>query len=296
MIKTGLSAVRESLEKAKAKASSQSSQRGLNYFSWKDGEKKIVRFLTDDDILTGRFYEFVQGNDGRPHDFLYAPDILGEGTEDFVLKYGGKSFERGMSGPLVEPKLKERIIGLGVLREEVPNPSGSGLIVRDHIYDIDVNGTTYQARWFGLVKQATGNFWTHLLHAASRYGDTICNRDYEITREGSNLETKYHIIPLDPDPDLKDVETVQKYYGYGKPWDDSDPDRYLYCPQTIRQWAEGYAGEDRVKYWLAPKEGQSLSGLNEFHPATTSNPDEAQAAVPSGTEFDSLRERLLKNR
>ena len=150
----------------------------------------------------------------------------------------------------------------------------------------------------GIVKQAQQNFWTHLVAASNRYGGTICNRDYEISREGTGFDTKYHIIPIDPDPDLKDLDVVKKFYGYGKEFDQSDPDRFLFCPQTLHDWAKNYASEERVKYWLAPKEGSAEpSGMDEFASATTSNSgDEAQVVTPQSTDFGSLKERLLKNK
>lgn len=293
-MRTGLSVARESIEKAKAKSSQTfTPTRGLNYFSFKDGEKKILRFLTDD-LLVANFYEFVCGNDGRPHDFICSKDVFGEGTEDFVVKYGGKSFERGMSGPLIDLKPKERIVGIAVLRQEIPAPGGKGLRTIDHTENIEVGGKTYKSRWFGIVKQATGNFWNDLLYVAERYDDSLCLRDWEISREGSGLDTKYHFIALDPDPDLNTIEAVQDFYGYGKDIAPDDSDRFLFCPQTIPQWAEHYAGEERVKHWLAPKDGQpqyAPSGMDEF-----TRGDEAQAHVPQGTDFGSLKERLLRNK
>lgn len=290
-MKTGLSEVKASIDKQKEKQAL-SNTRSANYFRWKNGDKKIVRFLTDD-VITVRFYEYVVGSDEKPHDFLYSPDVFGEGTEDFVLKYGGKSFEKGLSGPLVEPRAIERTVGLAVLREEIPAVGGSQL--RDNIVELEVGDATFRGRWFGIIKQAHGNFWHQLIHLGMRYG-TLCDRDYEITREGEKLDTKYSIIPLDPDPELKDVEHLQKFYGYGKRWDNEDKDRFLYCPQTLPQWAENYAGEERVKFFLTPKEEQqsSSNGNDEFHPATTLNPveDEAQAELPTNTNFGDLKTRL----
>ena len=297
-MKTGLDAVRESIERAKAKAQSQLPSRGLNYFSWKDGEKKILRFLTDE-IITAQFYEFICGNDGRPHDFLYSPDVFGQGSEDFVVKYGGKSFERGLSGPLVDPRLKERTVAIAALRAEIPSAAGRGLTTIDHTYDQEVDGKSYKSRWFGIVKQATGNFWSDLIYVAERYDGSLCKRDWEVTREGGGLDTKYHFIAMDPDPDLKEIDQVQKFYGYGKEMPSDDPDRFLFCPQTLDQWAKNYAGEDRVKFWLTSKEnGQPIntSGMDEFAAGTTHNPnpDEAQAQPPSATEFADLKDRLSR--
>lgn len=288
-IKTGLQALREHGEKQAAQSSGNVSGK-INYFKWDNGDKKIIRFLTDD-IITAKFYEYVVDARGKFQNFIYAPDVFGEGTEDFVKKYGGKRYENGNSGPLVEPKLIERTAGIAVLRKEIQKPGGGTEIV-DHVEDITIGEQQFKSRWFGIVRQAYGNFWHMLSDLGMRYG-TLCDRDYEIRRTGERLDTKYSIIPLDPDPDLRDMESLHKYYGYGKPWDTTDPNRYLNCPQTLHQWAEYYGGEERVKYFLSPGENKEQSVAE----TKTAEADEAQASAPEGTEFGaSLKDLLLKNK
>jgi hypothetical protein len=87
---------------------------------------------------------------------------------------------------------------------------------------------------------------------------------------------------------------MHKYYGYGKPWDTNDPNRFLNCPQTLHQWAERYGSEDRVKYFLVPDD--AVQAVPVIAPAANDG-DEAQVAVPEGTEFGaSLKDLLLKNK
>lgn len=290
-IKTGLQALREHGEKQAAQQGNNSSGK-INYFKWDNGDKKIIRFLTDD-IITARFYEYVVDGRGKFQNFIYAPDVFGEGTEDFVKKYGGKSYENGNSGPMVEPKLIERTAAIAVLRKEIPKADGKGTEIVDYVEDITIGDQVYKARWYGIVRQAYRNFWHMLSDLGMRYG-TLCDRDYEIKRTGERLDTKYSIIPLEPDPDLKDIETLHKYYGYGKPWDTNDSNRFLNCPQTLHQWAERYGSEDRVKYFLIPDD----SAPQPASPAPAADSgDEAQVAVPEGTEFGaSLKDLLLKNK
>jgi hypothetical protein len=193
---------------------------------------------------------------------------------------------------MVEPKLIERTAAIAVLRKEIPKADGKGTEIVDYVEDITIGDQVYKARWYGIVRQAYRNFWHMLSDLGMRYG-TLCDRDYEIKRTGERLDTKYSIIPLEPDPDLKDIETLHKYYGYGKPWDTNDPNRFLYCPQTLHQWAERYGSEDRVKYFLVPDDSAPQSAS----PALAADSgDEAQVAVPEGTEFGaSLKDLLLKN-
>lgn len=292
-IKTGLQALRDFGDKQAAQQSGNYSGGKVNYFKWDNGDKKIIRFLTDD-IITARFYEYVVDARGKFQNFIYAPDVFGEGTEDFVKKYGGKRYENGNTGPLIDPKLTERTAGIAVLRKEVPK-AGGGVEIVDYTEDITVGEQQFKARWYGIVRQAYGNFWHMLSDLGMRYG-TLCDRDYEIKRTGERLDTKYSIIPLDPDPDLKDVENLHKYYGYGKPWDNNDPNRFLNCPQTLHQWAERYGSEERVKYFLSP-ESQETTPVVTPAPRAADSGDEAQASAPEGTEFGaSLKDLLLKNK
>ena len=109
---------------------------------------------------------------------------------------------------------------------------------------------------------------------------------------------------------------MHKFYGYGKPWpkrpqDDATAqereeweDRFLYCPQTLQQWAEDFSSEDRVKHWLTPVGGAAdtfssppaAAAAGTKAPSWDSSTDEAQVAVSGDTDFSSLKKRLLENR
>jgi hypothetical protein len=299
MPRTGMSSVKESIDRAKNRVSISNNGR-LNYFTWKDGDKFVVRFLTDD-VLTANFYEWIATNDGKTKDFIVAPDYHSDDPswkgEDWVLKYGGKAKEF-KSKQLVDPKAREVTVGVAVLREEKVKDGKP--VVQDHFEKIDVGGTSYDSRWFGIIKQSHGNFWSHIMAYYNRYG-TICDRDYEITREGDGKDTKYHFVPVYEDPTLPDAAAVQKQYGYGKKFADDDPTRFLYVPQTLAEWGDQYASEDRAKFWLTDREGAvststpvaAPNGLGEFRPETTANP--VVAEVQNSDDFDALRAKLLAN-
>jgi hypothetical protein len=306
-MRTGFGAVNKSLEEAKARQA-QGFAGKLNYFTLKDGEAKTVRFLTDE-VLTTLFYEYCVNNQGKFTDFIYAPDLYDGQGEDWVLKYGGKMHENVMNGPLITPgekQRKERSVGVVVLREEAPREVDGKTVIgyQDYLHEITVNGENFPARWFGILKQSHQLFWNQMSGYHHEYG-TICDRDYKIRRSGGGLDTSYQIIPRDPDPDF-DILKLQEDYGYGRKVDPdkikNDPERFLYCPQTLTEWAEYYAGEERAKYWLGdPKTATNEpSGLDEFHKDTTHNSqaqaDEAQAAPPpSSTDWSSLRARLERH-
>jgi hypothetical protein len=283
----------------------------LGYISWKDGDKKILRFLTNE-IIVGEFAEWVQTNDPkRTADFLIDPD-----GPNYVERYGGLSREFG-TGNLVSPKLRKMGVAVAVVREE--RPAGNGrLEVVDYNTQIEVDDKHFSGRQYGVIKQSL-RFWQQFQGMVNRYG-TLCDRDYEVIRRGSDKNTRYDIAPIDPVDDLRDLEVLQARYGYGRKFDDKDPDRFLYCPQTLEAWADYYSSEERAKFWLAPKNGAPFvengdmatssqvtltvpsSGLGEFKQETSSNPstwgvggqeDEAQAAPSSNSSFADLKSSLL---
>jgi hypothetical protein len=290
-MESGLAALQKSIEEAKSRPARRGGEKTefqprLNYFGWKDGEVKVVRFLTDD-INQSLYAEYVLTKDGKSQNFIVDPD------NNLVAKYGGKSRESYIdtSSPMIEPKLVKRAAGVAVLREERPGTGGKMEIV-DHLYERSIGDTTYPSRYFGVIRQAIKNFWPTLVECAARYG-TICDRDYVIKRIGGGLDTSYSILPCDPVDGLRTVEEVQAFYGYGKNWNAEDPERFLNCPQTIAEWVDYYGSEDRIKHWLGVDDAVSAS-FDPVQSFSAARSDEAQAApTPSGTDFASLRERLI---
>jgi len=308
---TGLQALQQAIDDGKRNAAGFTGG-SLNYFSWKDGDKKILRFLSDvEDVITGDIHEFIVCNDGKTRGFLINPE-----HGDLVAKYAsptpGVGWKQNFKTKALEERKPRKIsVGLAVLRNEVPHPSGKGVTYEDALDDVEVNGERFRGRWFGVIQQSHGNFWSMVAGYANRNGGTLLDRDYEIIRKGTGFDTEYQIYACDPIDELRDPAVVKQFYGYGRPWNDEDPDRFLFCPQTLAQWAEYFSGEERIKHWLLPTNGDSngtavapasvaSSGLGEFHKDTTHNADEAQATPPpvaaaasANTDFASLREKLM---
>lgn len=308
--KTGFGAMREVFEANKSGASGGGNSPGgylNNYLSWKAGDSKIVRFM-DDDPITADFYEWVLSNDGKTKNFLIDP-----AKGDLVAKYAsptpGIGWRRDfISGNLEERKVSRKGIGVAVLRDEVPAKGKTGTEIVDHLYDLELSSGKYPARYFGVIIQGLNNFWDQLEGFAARYG-SITDRDYLIERRGAGLDTRYQIIPMDPIEELRDSEAVKKHYGYGKPWprrpQDGAPademreweERFLYCPQTLQQWAEDFSSEDRVKHWLSPLDGSPAPAAAPPKASPWGSPsDEAQVSPSEDTDFASLKKRLLENR
>lgn len=307
---SGMQALQDAIAESEARAAaakSAGSGKALTYISWKPGDRKIVRFLTDD-LITADFYSFIIDRTGATKNFMVDPADPHR-LERYRSTSPGIGWRKNPQTQVIEePTLQKMSVNVAVLRKEEQDPATKKLVVEDDLYDREVNGAHLTSRTFGIIQQNPNNFWHTLANSCfARYG-TICDRDYEITRTGSGFATKYDIIPLPPVPEIDTVEKVQAFYFYGYEWDENDPQRFLKCPQTVRQWAEYFASEDRYKWWLDPASGgdsgsqqarpaavQGASGLGEFSAVTTSNPatDEAQAMPASGTKFASLRDTLL---
>lgn len=275
---TGLKALKESIDRSKARAAGGGSPNGaLKYYTWKnDGDKFLIRFLTDD-VITTDFYEWVVGKDGKAtRDF-----IKNETGEDWVQKYNGQSrdYKTKTLGPA---RARELTVGMAVMREEYSKDGKQA--IRDKIEKVEVDGTEYDARYFGIVKQSHRNFWKNVMVYYNRFG-TICDRDFEVTRNGAGKDTDYSFFALDPVPDLANEEAVQKAYGYGVKVEADDPKRFLYVPETLSQWADRYSSEDRAKYWL--------EGAVTTHDHYAGEEPEPDIKADTTGEYDDLRASLL---
>ena len=291
-MRTGLQAVKESLERQKSKSGSGAGG-WLNYLTWRDGDKHVVRFLTDD-VITCNFYEFVDCNDGKKHDFI-SGSSLDPDMPDYVARYGPMTRERGANGPLVPCSSRERTAAMVVVREEE-----SDRTIVDTVFEKEVGGERFAALDYRIIRQAHKNFWSTLVGYHGRY-NTICDRDYLIERKGDRLDTTYSIIPLDPVDELRTPEAVAERYGYGKPYDEASADRFLFAPMTLKDWCLQQASEDRARRWLEGAAGapaQSGGFTDEAQQGNWGAAPQPAAAVPAGgTQFaNSLRDRLAAKR
>lgn len=316
MARTGFAAAKEAMEKAASSGGGNFGRR-LGYFNLKDGESIVVRFLSDEP-LTVDFYEYVFDTKGKPQNFVVATDLHADDPawtgEDWVKKYNGRSKDKGLTGEWCEPKARERTVGIAVVREEEPREDGAGKVglrYRDKLTTVkakdgkDEPEQEFPAREFLVVKQAYKNFWSQLIAYFDEY-ETICDRDYKITRNGSKTETTYAIVPKKEDPDF-DLKELQARYGYGtgktvegEELTPTHPDRFLYCPMTVEEWAEDHASEDRVKYYLVGGEssGGDRDNTERSTVRDTGGGDEAQAAPPpeASQDLSSLRARLERHK
>lgn len=306
-MRTGLAEVEKTL-KSSGNNSGGGLGRYLSRLILEDGESKTFRFLTDvDDLGSIPFYEFVSDKNGKPQDFVVAPMLHADDPdwvgEDWVLKFGGKT-RKYKSEEMEDPRARNKVVGIAVEREEyVVEEKGRRVTrTRDKIFKVPSKDgdKEYEARNFMVIKQDK-KFWDTIIGYYHEVG-TICDRDFKVTRKGKHSDIS--ILAKTPDPDWdhdgSSLEDLRNLYGYGtgknvdgvELTQDSE-DRFLYCRETLREWVENQASEERARFALVP-DGMAA----ETRPApgwATGDDDEPTASVASGpaaATTENLRARL----
>lgn len=251
-----------------------------------EDREKVVRFLTDD-IVTAKVYGFVKGGPkGSGRDFASPYSLIDEdGTPNFDWVPGMSDYFLDNNilipdfngKPTPADKLaRDQAFGLVVLREEVEAEVDGRRrrIVQDKIvrreWEQDGEVKSYEGPVYGFVKQGFPNFWSILVGFYNRYG-TLTDRDYVITRQGNDKNTKYHIVPLDKDPDLETPEQLAERYD--PPQDLSDLLKRMCDPEQAKKWFESVPS------------GNDEEPATESVPAAASNgsaPSEERVHAPSG--------------
>lgn len=283
-MRSGFDAVKAAIEESASRG--QGGGGFLPTIVWKDdrnGEGKLydrtVRFLTDE-VVPCKIYEYIPCKDGKLRDFI-IPSSVGEDGPDIVKESGVQVSKFGNKNQMVDPRAKDVTIGLVVLREEKPEMVDGRrvLTVVDKMetvkYEKDGKQVEEERPVYGIVKQSNTNFWGTVAGYWSRYG-TITDRDYNITRNGNDVNTNYTIIPLDPIEELRDEDKLKEAY---KP------------PMTLEEYIKNMTSVERAKKLLY---GDSSEGEGKAtkEKAEESAPEKVESE--SGTQFDSLRDELLK--
>lgn len=244
-----------------------------------EDREKVVRFLNDD-IVTVKVYGFVKGGPrGNGRDFASPYSLYDEDgspnfdwvpeAKDYFLDNGIllPDFYGKMQSP--EKAAKEQAYGLVVLREEVEAEVDGRRrrIVQDKIVhrerEQDGEVKTYDGPVYGYIKQGFPNFWSILVGFYNRYG-TLTDRDYVITRQGNDKNTKYHIVPLDKDPELETPEQLAERYS--PPQDLSDMLKHMCDYDKAKAWVEAVATTgDRTEEESAPPSSAAGSTSEKIH-------------------------------
>ena len=202
-LKKGMAAVRESLDRAqRANTNTSNTYTETNWFYWKAGETKAIRFLTDaNDIYIVSVHENVMNHEGKPRTFVCR-----------------KNFDD--SCELCEQKVYRRDVGYGiaVLREEVRDENNKVTGYRDvtSTYETEEDGKTVTKKkpYVGIVNQGLRNFWNQIAVISEKYG-SLRDREIEIVRQGSGTDTTYMAFALDAKPivDKEGNPNMDERYG-----------------------------------------------------------------------------------
>lgn len=207
------------------------------YFSLKDKEEIVLRFLTDaEEWITVDQHNYVptkpepEGNEGK------WPKVMGTVCRKTKLGDGSTLHDdcyicEHMKKPDGKPyRATARTWALAVVRHEVKDEDGKVLGFRDGVRTVQETdkdgkptGEEKKQKEIVILNQGYKNFFSTLQGFAGRYG-TVLDRDYYVKRDGDDQNTTYHIVPLDPietkDPDdpenlirldLRDERLMKRY-------------------------------------------------------------------------------------
>lgn len=227
----GSSVIEADEEAAQAARKAGFSDGRIPFFSMKAGTTMYVRLLTPADGDDGWFKTAQHGGvttKPAPADIKdkskWPPNMGGVCRKDKQIAsimgytdcYACDNKLTGWGGKVARPTNKvwslavERAQVLGDGTEAMGGPTKLGKVVGygdvTEEYEIrgdDGKGTGVKALRprIIVINQAWGNFFASLHHAYTTLGD-VCERDFAIRRIGDSTDTDYHIMPLNPTPDL----------------------------------------------------------------------------------------------
>ena len=191
-LKKGMSAVRESLERSQR--SNSGNREETNWFYWKAGDTKAIRFLTDsNDIFVVPVHENVQTVDGKNKTF-----VCRQAFDSTCELCASKTYRRDVG------------YGVAVLREPVYEEGTRNIKgYRDvtSTYETEENGKTVTKKkpYVGIVSQGMRNFWNQIAVISEKYG-SLRDREIEVLRQGAGTDTTYMAFALDK-KEIEDIDT-----------------------------------------------------------------------------------------
>jgi hypothetical protein len=190
MIKKGREAIQESLSKGQGTKDYPET----NWVSWKGGETKVLRFLTDiDDVLVVAVHSMVDTHDGKKANFVCRSvfDAPCELCKSEVYK-------------------RDSGYGIAAIRQAVYE-DGKVVGYEDQVVEYDEETPQGIVRKkkpvVGIVNQSMRNFWNTIALVHEKYGN-LRDFDMEIHRQGSGTDTVYVSFPLPQKP----IEGMESRY------------------------------------------------------------------------------------
>jgi len=191
MIKKGREAIQESLSKGQGTKD----YPDTNWVSWKGGETKVLRFLTDiDDTLVVAVHSMVDTHDGKKANFVCR-----------------SVFDAPCELCKMDVYKRDSGYGIAVVRQAVFEDN-KVVGYEDQVVEYDEetpNGIVRKKKpVVGIVNQSMRNFWNTIALIHEKYG-SLRDFDMEIHRQGSGTDTTYVSFPLPPKP----IENIDERYG-----------------------------------------------------------------------------------
>jgi len=185
---------REAIVESVAKGQGGNNFPETHWVSWKAGETKVLRFLTDiDDVLVVSMHSMVDTHDGKKANFVCRTVF------DDPCELCQKDVYKRDSG-----------YGVAVVRQPVYE-DGKIVGYEDQVLEYDEetpNGIVRKKKpVVGIVNQAMRNFWNTVALVHEKYGD-LRTFDIEIARQGGGTDTTYIPFPLPP----KTIENMEERY------------------------------------------------------------------------------------
>jgi hypothetical protein len=192
--------------------------------------------------------------------------IVGDGSEEL----GGED-------------LKGQVLGYEDATKEVAVTDDDGKVVKNDNGDI-VTKTVKRYVW---VHQAWSNYFENLTAMGRTYG-TCMDRDYLVRRDGTELDTEYYHIPMDPQDveddngktvrlDLRNGALREEFYGD--------------APNLLHEIARQGSVQHYNRWFVPDSEQEGSTSAAKKAPASA-----AKEKEPAADRTAQLRARLVKNR
>jgi hypothetical protein len=304
------------LRGSKAAEKSASSFARTTFFSLKDGEKDLIRFLTDSEpvevngkLVGGWITVFQHQNvatKSAPAGFKgnWPGHMTAICRKQDLTELGIPEADDCFLCELNDPniKLTKRTWALAVQRQEV-REGGKIVGYKDVKRDVTQTnpdgstGATTQEPSIVVINLGYRNFFGPVEGYASLYG-TVLDRDFVVKRKGSTTDTVYTPIGLDPIPvdeaghifDLRDPEFMARYLpsaeteGYAKASDT------LLVPVLADRCSDDYYAkffDTRVEALVASSNGKAAP----VTPAAVAAPDN-DLPLPASVDMAALKARI----
>jgi len=194
-LQKGMAAVKASIERSQSGSGPRTYEQ-TNWFTWRAGEAKPLRFLTDsNDIFVVPVHEQVPTHDGKKTTFVCRTAF--DASCELCAR------EKGTPGAY------RRDVGYGVavLREEVKEDgktTGYRDVTTEYEEVVDGKNVMKKKPYVGIVSQGMRNFWNQIAVISEKYG-SLRDREIEILRQGQGTDTTYMAFAL-PEKEIANID------------------------------------------------------------------------------------------